>query len=291
MARPVIISCAVTGGSGAAAKKSQYVPITPEQIANECIAAAKAGANIVHIHVREPSTGNGSMELKYYREVVDRIRNSKVEVLINLTTGTGGMFMPSKENPKVATPDSNITHPEARVAHVLELKPDVCSLDVATMNMSNTVFMNVPPHLDKMAEMIRSAGVKPELEVFDHGHLRLAADMVKRGLIKDPPLFQLCLGIAWGAPADTETMTLMRSQLPEGAVWAAFGISRHEFPMAAQAVILGGHVRVGLEDNLYISQGKLSPGNAPLVERAVQIIEAVGERCATVAETRQILGL
>ena len=291
MARPVIISCAVTGGSGEAPKKSQYVPITPEQIANECIAAAKAGANITHIHVREPSTGNGSMELKYYREVVDRIRNSKVEVLINLTTGTGGMYVPSKEDPGRAGPGSNITTPEARVAHILELKPDVCSLDVATMNMTNTVFMNTPSHLEKMAMMIASAGVMPELEVFDHGHLRLAADMVKRGLIKSPPLFQMCLGIAWGAPADTETMTLMRSQLPPGAVWAAFGISRHEFPMAAQAVILGGHVRVGLEDNLYIAQGKLSAGNAPLVERAVQIIEALGERRATIAETRQLLGI
>ena len=291
MARPVIISCAVTGGSGEAPKKSPYVPITPEQIANECIAAAKAGANITHIHVREPSTGNGSMELKYYREVVDRIRNSKVEVLINLTTGTGGMYVPSKEDPGRAGPGSNITTPEARVAHILELKPDVCSLDVATMNMTNTVFMNTPSHLEKMAMMIASAGVKPELEVFDHGHLRLAADMVKRGLIKSPPLFQMCLGIAWGAPADTETMTLMRSQLPPGAVWAAFGISRHEFPMAAQAVILGGHVRVGLEDNLYIAQGKLSAGNAPLVERAVQIIEALGERRATIAETRQLLGI
>jgi uncharacterized protein (DUF849 family) len=222
---------------------------------------------------------------------VDRIRQSKVDVLINLTTGTGGMYVPSKEDPSRAGPGSNITTPEARVAHILELKPDICSLDVATMNMANTVFMNTPSHLEQMATMIASAGVKPELEVFDHGHLRLAADMVKRGLIKSPPLFQMCLGIAWGAPADTETMTLMRSQLPAGAVWAAFGISRYEFPMAAQAVILGGHVRVGLEDNLYIAQGKLSPGNAPLVERAVQIIEAVGERRATNAETRQMLGI
>ena len=291
MARPVIITCAVTGGSGEAPKKSQYVPVTPEQIANECIAAAKAGANIVHIHVREPSTGNGSMKLEYYREVTNRIRDSGVEVLINLTTGTGAMYVPSKEDPKQAGPGSNLTHPEARVAHILELKPDVCSLDVATMNMATTVFMNVPSHLDKMAEMIASAGVKPELEVFDFGHLSLASDMVKRGLIKSPPLFQLCLGIKWGATADTETMTLMRNQLPKGAVWAAFGISRHEFPMAGQAVILGGHVRVGLEDNLYISQGKLSPGNAPLVERAVQIIESLGERRATHAEAKQLLGI
>jgi uncharacterized protein (DUF849 family) len=177
------------------------------------------------------------------------------------------------------------------VAHVLELKPDLCSLDVVSMNLSTAAFINVPQHLEKMVNMITSAGVKPELEVFDHGHLRLAADMVKRGLVKAPPLFQLCLGIDWGAPADTETMLLMRNQLPPGAVWAAFGISRLEFPMAAQAVILGGHVRVGLEDNLYLAQGQLSEGNAPLVERAVQIVEAVGERPATMAEARQLLGL
>jgi uncharacterized protein (DUF849 family) len=291
MARPIMITCALTGGSGEAPKKSQYVPVTPEQIAKEAIAAAKAGANIVHIHVREPSTGNGSMKFEYYEEVTKRIRDSGVDVLINLTTGTGAMFMPSKEDPRVATPQSNITHPEKRVEHILKLKPDVCSLDVATMNMATTVFMNVPPHLDKMAEMIASAGVKPELEVFDVGHLMLAADMVKRGLIKSPPLFQLCLGIKWGAPADVETMTLMRNLLPAGAIWAAFGISRFEFPMAGAAVILGGHVRVGLEDNLYISQGKLSPGNAPLVERAVEIIEALGERRATSAEARQMLGI
>ena len=291
MARPVIISCAVTGGSTEAARRNPHVPITPVQIADECIAAAKAGAHITHIHVRDPDTGNATLELRYFREVVDRIRSSGVDVLINLSTGFGGIFSPSRDNPRLASPESNITTPEERVAHVLELKPDLCSLDVVSMNLSTAAFINVPQHLDRMAAMITGAGVKAELEVFDHGHLRLAADMVKRGLVKSPPLFQLCLGIDWGAPADTETMLLMRNQLPPGAVWAAFGISRLEFPMAAQAVILGGHVRVGLEDNLYIAQGKLSPGNAPLVERAVQIIEAVGERRASMAEARQLLGI
>ncbi len=291
MARPIIISCAVTGGSTEAARRNPHVPITPLQIANECIAAARAGAHITHIHVRDPETGQATQELKYFREVVDRIRSSDVDVLINLSTGFGGIFSPSSEDPRRASAQSNITTPESRVAHVLELKPDLCSLDVVSMNLASAAFINVPQHLEKMAAMIASAGVKAELEVFDHGHLRLAADMAKRGLVKSPPLFQLCLGIDWGAPADTETMLLMRNQLPAGAIWAGFGISRLQFPMAAQAVILGGHVRVGLEDNLYIAQGKLSPGNAPLVERAVQIIEALGERRASMAEARQLLGI
>ena len=291
MARPIIISCAVTGGSTEAIKRSRYVPVTPEQIANECIAAAKAGAHITHIHVRDPDTGAATLEIKYFREVVDRIRSSGVEMLINLSTGFGGIFSPSEEDPRRASASSNITSPEARVAHVLELKPDLCSLDVVSMNLDTAAFINVPKHLDKMASLITAAGVKAELEVFDFGHLHMAADMAKRGLVKAPPLFQLCLGINWGALADTATMLLMRNQLPPGAVWAGFGISRLQFPMVAQAVILGGHVRVGLEDNLYISQGNLSPGNAPLVERAVQIIENLGERRATMAEARQLLGI
>jgi uncharacterized protein (DUF849 family) len=223
--------------------------------------------------------------------VVERIRSSDVEVLINLSTGFGGIFIPSHDDPRRASSESNITTPEERIGHVLELKPDLCSLDVVSMNLDASAFINVPQHLDKMVNMITAAGVKPELEVFDHGHLRLASDMVRRGLVKAPPLFQMCLGVNWGAPADTETMLLMRNQLPAGAVWAGFGISRLQFPMVAQAVILGGHVRVGLEDNLYLAQGQLSPGNAPLVERAVQIIRAVGERPATITEARQLLGL
>jgi uncharacterized protein (DUF849 family) len=290
MARPVIITCAVTGGADST-KLSPYVPVTPEQIANEAIAAAKAGAAIVHIHVREPKTGGGSMEKKYYKEVVERIRSDGVEVLVNLTTGPGASYTPSPEDPKRATPGSTLSPPERRVEHILELKPDICSLDVATMNFGEYVFMNIPSHLKRMAEMINSSGVKPEIEVFDVGHVRLACDLIDKGFLKAPALFQLCLGIAWGAPATTEAMLLMRNMLPRDSVWASFGISRHEFPMAAQAVILGGHVRVGLEDNLYIERGKLAPGNASLVERAVQIIQAVGEEPAKPAEARKILGL
>ncbi len=290
MARPVIITCAVTGAAPSTGI-SRYVPVTPEQIANECIAAAGAGAAIVHIHVRDPKTGTGSMEKAYYREAVDRIRSAGTDVLINLTTGPGAMFIPSPEDPKRAAPGSTITQPEARVEHVLELRPDICSLDVATHNQPDRVFMNVPAHLRRMAELIYSAGVKPEIEVFDTGQLRLACDLLEKGHLKPPVMFQLCLGIAWTAPATTEAMLLMRNMLPPGSTWAAFGISRWQFPMAAQAVILGGHVRVGLEDNLYLERGKLSPGNAPLVERAVKIIESIGEKPATVAEARDVLGL
>ena len=290
MARPVIISCAVTGGAPST-KLSPYVPVTPEQIANECIAAAKAGAAIVHIHVRDPETGGGSMEKKHYKEVVDRIRSNGIEVLINLTTGPGASYTPSAEDPRRATPGSTMSTPARRVEHVLELKPDICSLDVATMNFGDYVFMNTPGHLKEMAQMINESGVKPELEVFDVGQVRLANDLIAKGFLKSPALFQLCLGIAWGAPATTEAMLLMRNLLPADSVWASFGISRHEFPMAAQAVILGGHVRVGLEDNLYLEHGKLAPGNASLVQRGVEIINALGEKPATVKETRQILGL
>lgn len=290
MARPVIITCAVTGGAPSN-KSSPYVPITPEQIANECIAAADAGAAVTHIHVRDPKAGGGSMENAYYREVVQRIRESKVDVLINLTTGPGAVFRPSPEDPRRAAPDSTLSPPDRRVEHILELKPDLCSLDIATMNFGENVFMNIPAHLRRMAELIYSAGIKPELEVFDLGQVRLACDLLDKGFLKGPALFQLCLGTSWGAPATTEAMALMRNMLPRDAVWAAFGISRAEFPMAAQAVILGGHVRVGLEDNLYLERGKLSPGNAPLVQRAVEIIRAIGERPATPSEAREILGL
>jgi uncharacterized protein (DUF849 family) len=287
MSRPVIITCAASGVPPGA-KASPYAPVTPEQIARECLAAAAAGAAIVHIHARDPATGRPSMETAHYREIVERIRASGCDVLVNLTTGPGAMYIPSSEHPGPAR-DSALAGPDKRVEHVLELKPDICSLDVATMNFGDNAFVNVAPHLRRMAELIRSAGVKPELEVFDVGHVRLACALIEAGILPRPPLFQLCLGIAWGAPATPAAMLLMRELLPPDAQWAAFGVARAEFPMVAQAVVLGGHVRVGLEDNLYLEHGKLAPGNAPLVERAVQIIRAIGEEPASPAEARKIL--
>jgi uncharacterized protein (DUF849 family) len=290
MSRPVIISCALTGG-GDSTGSSPHVPITPAQIAAEALAARDAGAAIVHIHVRDPATGKPSRDVALYRETVARIRDARTDVIINLTTGPGARYVPDPAAPGGAGKGSTMASPEDRVAHVLELKPDICSLDVATMNMGPNAFVNVPGHLEKMAAMIRDAGVKPELEVFDLGHIELAKRMIAQGLIEAPPFLQLCTGIAFGAPSTTEAVLTMRNALPAGAQWSGFGISRHQFPMAAQMVILGGHVRVGLEDNLYLSRGNLSPGNAPLVLRAASIIQALGDSVATPAEARGILGL
>jgi uncharacterized protein (DUF849 family) len=288
MARDVMITCAVTGG-GDTVSKSPFVPITPEQIARSALEAASAGAAIVHIHVREPDTGKPSMRLELYRETVDRIRERNTDVLINLTTGAGGRYVPSAEEPGRGGEGTTMRSPEVRVQHIQELRPDICSLDVATMNFGEHVFMNTPAHLRRMAQLIAETGVKPELEVFDSGHLRLARRMIEDGLIGAPPMLQICLGIPWGAPATSETMLFLRDQLPAGAVWASFGISRQQRPMAAQAALFGGHVRVGLEDNLYIAPGELAPNNACLVEQAVKIVEALGDRPASPDAARQLL--
>lgn len=290
MAQSVIISCALTGG-GDTTGTSPHVPVTPAQIAAEALAARKAGAAVVHIHVRDPATGKPSRHVALYRETVSRIRESGSDVLINLTTGPGARYVPDPAAPGGVGKGTTMAAPEDRVAHVLELRPDICSLDVATMNMGPHAFVNVPAHLQKMATMIREAGVKPELEVFDLGHIELSKRLIAEGYIADPPFLQLCTGVPWGAPSTTEAMLAMRNALPPGAIWSAFGISRHQFPMAAQAVILGGHVRVGLEDNLYLARGELSPGNAALVERAAAIVRALGASVATPDEARGILHL
>jgi uncharacterized protein (DUF849 family) len=288
MSRSVIISCALTGG-GDTTGSSPHVPVTPEQIANDALAARAAGAAIVHIHVRDPKTGKPSREAALYGEVVRRIRESGSDVLINLTTGAGGRYVPDAEDPNRNSIPGGMASPEERIAHVLELRPDICSLDIGTMNFSSYAFLNLPQHVERMAGAIREAGVKPELEVFDLGHVAFARALYERGLFADPPWLQLCLGIPWGAPASTESMQAMKQLLPAGAIWSAFGISRHQFPMVAQAVLLGGHVRVGLEDNLYLTRGQLSPGNGPMVERAARLIRELDADVATPAQARDIL--
>ena len=290
MSRDVIISCALTGAADTVGKHPA-IPVTPEQIATSGIEAAKAGAAIVHIHVRDPATGKPSREFAHYREVVDRIRNSGVDVIINLTTGPGAAYFPGADNPAVGGPGTTLSRPEERVRHVQELRPEICTLDIATLSMGDRTFMNTPPHLRVMGRLIREAGVLPELEVFDTGHIRLARKLIEEGALASPPMIQLCLGIAYGAPATPEAMIMMRNMLPQPCVWAGFGISLHQFPMVAQAVILGGHVRVGLEDNLYLERGVFAPTNAALVERAITIVTALGERPATPAKAREILGL
>ena len=290
MQRKVMISCAVTGSADTPGR-NPAVPVTPQQISQSAIDAAKAGAAIVHVHVRDLQTTRPSMELALYREVVERIRDSGTDVLINLTTGPGARFVPGKEDPEKPGPGTTLRLPAERVRHVLELKPDICSLDMGSLNMGPHVFINTPSHLEAMAVAIRDAGVLPELEVFETGHLLLAKRMIETGHIKPPGMFQICLGIAWGQPASPEAMSYMRNLLPASSPWFAFGISLHQFPMAAQAVLLGGHPRVGLEDNLYLEKGKLAPSNAALVEKAGKIIELLGDNIATPSDARQMLGL
>lgn len=287
MTRPVIISCAITG-SGDTPRLSPHVPITPQQIADEALAAHSAGAAIVHIHVRSPENGAPSRDIALYREVVERIRNAGTDVIINLTTGIGARFSPDPLDPN-RNISAGLASPEDRMNHVLELKPDICSIDVATMNFGRHAFVNVPEHIETIARAVREAGVKPELEVFDLGHVALAMHLYRNGLFSDPPYFQFCLGVPWGAPATTESMLAMRNMLPPGSNWSAFGISALHFPMVAQSAVLGGHVRVGLEDCLYMAKGQLATGNGQMVARAARIVSELGYDVATPAQARTLL--
>ncbi len=290
MRQQVIMTCAVTGGDDVA-DRFPSIPVTPKQIADAAIDACQAGAAIAHIHVRDEKTGKPSLELRYYREVVERIRDSGSDVIVNLTTGAGARFVPSEEAANEAAPGSNLRPPAERVRHILELKPEVCTLDMGSLNFGKGALINVPRHIEIIAAGIREAGVKPELELFDTGHLALALKMIEQGLIEPSPLFQMVLGVPWGAPATTETLAAMKSQLPPNTNWAAFGVGRWEFPMVAQSILLGGHVRVGLEDNLYIEKGVQAESNAQLVEKAVKIVRLLGADVATPAEARAMLGL
>jgi uncharacterized protein (DUF849 family) len=287
----VIVTCAVTG-SGDTADKHPDLPITPAQIATAAIDAAKAGAAIVHCHVRDPETGKGTRDVKLYAEVVDRIRSSGVDCVVNLTAGMGGDLMIDVDNPTVPAAGTDLVPPLTRLAHVEELLPDICSLDCGTLNFGegNSVYVSTPNMLRIMAKRVQELGVKPELEVFDTGHLWLATRLVAEGLIDAPPLFQICLGIPYGAPATTGSMKNMVDMLPEGAEWAGFAISRLEMPFVAQAILLGGHVRVGLEDNLYLERG-VPATNAQLVEKAIRLIDLLGARAMTPDEARARLGL
>jgi uncharacterized protein (DUF849 family) len=290
MARSVIITCAVTGG-GDTVGKSKAVPVTPEQIAQSAIDAAKAGAAIVHLHVRDPKTGRGSTDPALFRETVQRIRASGTDVILNLTTGHGAIVRLTREARTGASVGGSVLPPQERVAHVEELHPEICSLDMGTMNFGANIFVNTPEDITEIARGAKRAGSRPELEVFDLGQIRLAQHLIDQGEIASPALFQLCLGVPWGAPATAETMAHMRNMLPPGSPWCAFGIAAQQFPMVAHAVLLGGHVRVGLEDNLYLDRGVLAPSNAALVERAVSIVTALGAAVAGPAEARTLLGL
>lgn len=290
MNQKTVITCAVTGSADTTGK-SPAVPVTPKQIADAALDAGKAGAAVVHIHVRDPETGKASMDLELYRETVGRIRETGSDIVINLTTGPGGRFIPGDIEPIDFAAGTSLKAPETRMQHIADLLPDICTLDVATLNFGEHAMVNVPKHLRAMADRAKELGVTPELEVFDSGHILLAKQLIKEGHLNSPALFQLCLGIPWGAPATPEGMAFMKSLLPEDAMWSAFGISRGEFPMVAQATMLGGHTRVGLEDNLYMARGEMAKSNAQLVERAVQIIESIGGEVADPSEARTAFGL
>jgi len=285
-----ILTCAVTGNL-TKPEMTPYLPITPKQIADACLGAADAGAAVAHIHVRYPETGKPSMELDHYAEVMHLIKAQNKELIINLTTGPGGRYVPTEGDPKVFATGTTLCDPLKRVEHVAALKPEICSLDLNTMNSGADVVMNTPSNVRKMAKVIREAGVMPELEIFDSGDLNLAKDLIADGTVDGPGLYTFVMGVKYGLNTDPATLIYMRDQLPSGALWAAFGISRAEFPIVAQAWLLGGHIRVGMEDNIYLEKGVLCESNAQLVNRAKRIISDLGGQLASSNEARQMLGL
>ena len=287
----VVVTCAVTG-AGDTVDKHPAIPVTPEQIANSAIEAADAGAAIVHLHVRDPKTGKGSRDINLFKETVELVRNSGRNVLINLTAGMGGDLVVDDDNPQVPGEGTDLISAEERMAHVELLRPDIATLDCGTINFDNAnyVYIQTPNMLRAMAARYAEIGVKPEMEVFDLGHLRFANQMISEGLIKGPAMYQVCLGIPWGAGADSATMTAMVGQLPQDVFWSGFGISRTQMPMVAQAMLLGGNVRVGLEDNLYLERG-VPASNATLVEKVVRIIRDLGGQVCDADQARERLGL
>ncbi len=292
MNRDVFITCAVTG-SGGSQDRSPHVPRSPAQIAESAIAAARAGAAVVHCHVRDPETGAPSRSPRLYREVTDRIRDAEIDVVLNLTAGMGGdLVFGSPAAPLPLTKGTDMASAEERVAHIAECLPELCTLDCGTMNFAEAdyVMTNTPGMLKAMGGMMTELGVMPEIEAFDTGHLWLARQLVEDGVLKSPALVQLCMGIRWGAPDDLNTFMAMVNNVPRDWTWSAFSIGRNEMPYVAAAVLAGGNVRVGLEDNLWLDKGQLAT-NDQLVTRARTIVEAMGARVLGPAEVRKKLGL
>ena len=290
----VFITCAVTG-SGDTTRKSPHVPVTPEQIATSAIDAAKAGAAVVHIHVREPETGKGSRNTDYYAEVVERVRDADIDVVVNLTAGMGGdMVLGGDEQVLPLNPDgTDMVGATERLDHVRRLLPEICTLDCGTMNFASGgdyIMVNTPSVLRAMARQVQELGVRPELEVFDFGHLVQVREMIKDGLLDDPVLIQLCMGIAYGAPDDPTTFTALVNSLPNDCVFSAFSISRMQIPFVAQAALAGGNARVGLEDNLYAGPGQLAT-NAVLVAKAKLLLETMGASTMSAQAVRDKLKL
>jgi uncharacterized protein (DUF849 family) len=290
----VFVTCAVTG-SGDTVGRSPHVPVTPEQIAMSAIDAAKAGAAIAHIHVRDPKTGKGARATELYKAAVDIIRSSDTDVVLNLTAGMGGdMVLGGDEQVlPLAEDGTDMAGASERLDHVRTLLPEICTLDCGTMNFASGgdyIMVNTPSVLRSMARQVQALGVRPELEVFDFGHMVQVKEMIRDGLLDDPVMIQLCMGIAYGAPDDPNTFMALANTVPEGAVFSAFSISRMQLPFVAMAALAGGNVRVGLEDNLFLGKGQLAT-NAQLVERAVKILEGMNVRVLGPEEVRSKLKL
>ena len=292
-ARKVIISCAVTGNAPFNPRHPAF-PVTPQQIAADCVAAARAGAAVTHIHVRDPQTGTGSRDPKLFKETVDRLRDTGTDVLINLTGGLGAFLLPDPANESRALPESDVCSVDERMAHLELCLPDIASLDITTGNQAEGpvefVYLNTTRTLRTMAKRFQALNIKPELEVFSAGDLQFGKALIEEGLVSGTPLIQFVLGVRWGAPADSRTLLYMRDLLPPNAQWAALGTGRLQMPVVAQAALLGGNVRVGLEDNLYLRRGVFAT-NAELVARAKVILEGLGYEVASAVEARGILGM
>ncbi|MBY7142420.1 3-keto-5-aminohexanoate cleavage protein [Virgibacillus sp. NKC19-3] len=289
MNKKVILSCAITG-AGDTTEKSPHVPVTPKEIAGSAIKAAKAGATIVHLHVRDQRTGRLSHDVNLFQETVERIRESETDVIINITSGGGGDWIPCEEDPTKGGTGTDIQTPEERHEPIRKLLPELCTLDCGSINFGNMLYVNPADWLRKQAKLVQESGVKPELECFDTGQVHFANQLIEEGLIDGDPLYQFCLGIPWGAAADAETLSYMKSRIPNNGKWAAFGIGRMQMPIVAESVLQGGHIRVGLEDNLYLKKGQLAT-NEQLVDKAVGIVQAFGSDMMTPQEARQELHL
>jgi len=286
-----IITCAITGAV-TSREQTPYLPVSPEEIAVSSLEAAEAGASVVHIHVRDPKTSLPSMDVEYYRDTVDRIKKENNRVIINLTTGPGAYYLPSMTNLAQGAPSSLLLMPDKRVEHVELIRPDICSIDFNTMHQAGDgIRINHRRITREMVKRVQAVGCKPELEIFDSGDFHIAQEFVADGTIESPPLWQFAMGIKYGWSASPETLDYARRQLPAGAVWSAFGIGRMEMPLVAQSWLYGGHVRVGLEDNIYLEKGVLAKTNAELVAKAVRIIKDLGGQVADCQESRQILNL
>lgn len=285
-----VVTCAVTGNL-TRPEQTPHLPITPEEIAESALAAAEAGAAVAHLHVREPGTGRPSMALELYREVVERIRTRNKELILNITTGPGGRFVPSEDDPKLAGPGTTLLPPDRRVEHIAALRPEICTLDLNTMNSGGEVVINTPGSVRRMAGVIAAAGVRPEIELFDSGDIALMHDLLADGTLTSPPLCSFVMGVRYGFQPGPETVLYARDLLPAEAQFTAIAIGRASFPTVALSYLAGGHVRVGLEDGVYLARGVLAPSNAALVEKARRIVEDLGGQVASPAEAREILGL